>query len=277
MPLLRMDLGNERFLDLISVLAILGLASCLVRRNYLLPVWILAIFVVGRDAQTSTAIPIAMAASLGITDVIFKGLRALERILNPKEHTENASARTFSQWLEASRGAKLILSFFLVYSILNALAFSMSVSVRVTDSEQEAIQWVRQNTPVEARFLVLTFGDPLNTPFQEWFPALTDRINLTVAQGYEWLPDRQFARRLDDYKLLQPCLTENWDCVDGWVTERGYEFEYVYVYRGYVGEDEVDETKPMLAGWLLEQLYASTDYVPVYESPLITIFTRPVE
>ena len=117
MPLLRLNLGNEKFLDLISVLAILGLVSCMIRRKTLLPIWILAIFVVGRDAQTFTAIPLAMAASLGITDVVFKGIRGLERIPKSEDHAPNNGNQNFKQWLETSRGAKILLGFFLIYSI----------------------------------------------------------------------------------------------------------------------------------------------------------------
>ena len=277
MPLLRLNLGNEKFLDLISVLAILGLVSCIIRRKTLLPIWILAIFVVGRDAQTFMAIPLAMAASLGITDVVFKGIRALERIPKSEDHPPNNGNQNFKQWLETSRGAKIFLGFFLIYSIFNTLFASLSYSVRVTDSEYAAIQWIDQNTPEGSQFLVLTLGDPLNTPLQEWLPALTRQVNLTVVQGYEWLPNQQFSRRLDDYKLLQPCLVENQNCFENWVAQRGYQYDYVYVYQGYVGREEVVDTEPMLANWLLENLYASIEYLPVYEKPLITIFAHEVK
>lgn len=277
LPLLRLNLGNELFLDLISVLAILGLISCFIRRDYLLPVWILAIFVVGRDAQTFTALPVAMAASLGVTDVVFRGIRALESFQKKEDFPLKADNENFQQWFETSRGAKLLLGFFLIYSFFNAFAYSINDSVRVTNAEQAAIHWIDQNTPPDARFLTLTFGDPLNTPFQEWLPALSNRVNLTVVQGYEWLPGQQFSRRLDDYKLLQPCLVENWNCVENWVAERGYEFDYVYVYRGYVGRENVGETEPMLSGWLLENLTSSANYFPVYEAQMITIFAYETE
>ena len=278
MPLLRLDLGNEMFLDLISVLGILGLISCIMQRDYFLTVWILAIFVVGRDAQTATALPLSMAASLGITDVIFKGIQAFEDYFTNEKHSSNKlTTENLLHWLERSRGSKLFISFFLIYSIFNAFVFSLNHAVKVTDSELAVIQWVDRNTPRESQFLVLTFGDPLNTPFQEWLPALSDRANLTVVQGYEWLPDQQFSRRYEDFKLLQPCLTEKWDCVENWVTERGFEFDFVFVNRGYVGRDDVGDTEPMLAGWLLEDLYASTKYSPVYETPMITIFANEAE
>jgi len=271
MPLLRLNLGNELFLDLIMVLAILGLVICLARRQYFFPVWILAIFVIGRDAQTTAMLPVAMAASLGLTEVVFKGIRGVEKLSQDSEE-ELDGLNHFHRWFEVSRGAKLILTFFLIYSLLNAFAYSLSNSIHVTDEEKKSLEWIEANTPPNARFLMLTFGDPLNTPVQEWFPALTKRVNLTVAQGYEWLPNQQFAKRLEDYNQLQPCLTENWDCVEKWVSERGYEYDYVYVYRGYVGSETVDETEPMLAGWLLEDLITSVDHSPVYEAPLITIF-----
>jgi hypothetical protein len=218
-----------------------------------------------------------MAASLGITDVVFNGIRALGRISKREDPTPNNGDQNFREWLETSRGAKIFLGFFLIYSIFNTLFASLSYAVRVTDSEYAAIQWIDQNTPKGSQFLVLTLGDPLNTPLQEWLPALTSQVNLTVVQGYEWLPNQQFSRRLDDYKLLQPCLVENQNCFENWVAQRGYEFDYVYVYQGYVGREDVVDTEPMLANWLLENLYASTEYLPVYNTSLITIFSHEVE
>ena len=273
MPLLRLDLGSEIFLDFISVLAMLGLIRCIVRREYFLPLWILMIFVVGRDAQTATALPVALAASLGITDVIFSGLRTLERNFKSGGQPLNAVPESdFQTWFESNRGPKLIIGFFLIYSVFNVLAYTFSISIHVTDAEQKAIEWVNQNTPTDTRFLVLTLGDPLNTPLQEWFPVLTKRVNLMVVQGYEWLPGQQFAQRLDDYKLLQPCFTENWSCVADFAAARNFEFDYVYVYQGYVGREEISPTEPKLAGWLLQDLYASPDFVPIYEQGFISIF-----
>lgn len=273
MPLLRLNLGNELYLDLIMIFGILGLMVTLARRQYFFAIWILAIFVVGRDAQTAAMLPVAMAASLGFTEVVFKGIKELEKL--SKDSPDFApEPLNFQKWFETSRGAKLILTFFLIYTFFNAFAFSASISVRVTKQELQAIQWIKENAPPNARFLMLTFGDPLNTPVQEWFPALTNRVNLTVVQGYEWLPNQQFSRRLTDYNQLQPCLTENWTCVENWVTERGYEYDYVYVYRGYVGQEDVSETEPKLAGWILEQLFASNDYLAIYEASQIAIFAR---
>jgi hypothetical protein len=275
-PLFRLDLGSERFLDFIMVLAILGFIVAISRRQYFLLLWILAIFVVGRDAQTAAMLPVAIAASLGLTEVVFKGIQAFEKITG--NSTEGAGVSpNFLGWLEVSRGGKLILTFFLIYSVFNAFAYSLSISVRVTDQEQKALQWVEENTSPGARFLMLTYGDPLNTPLQEWFPALTGRVNLTVAQGYEWLPDQQFSQRLADFNLLQPCLTENWGCVESWVSERNHTYDYVYVYQGYVGRESVNETEPMLASWILDNLNASSDYVSVYQAPLITIFENKAE
>ncbi len=90
---------------------------------------------------------------------------------------------------------KLLLTVFLVYTLLNAYIYSLDLSsLRVTDEELKALQWVTDNTPPNARFVILNYGDPLTSPIQEWFPALTDRVSLSVIQGYEWLPG-EFNRR----------------------------------------------------------------------------------
>lgn len=273
LDLLRLTLGKEAFLDLIALLGLLGMGVCLVRRKFWLPVWLLVIFLVGRDALTATAIPLALAASLGLSEVILPGILGVAAKIGEQQSRATLAPGRLAQMFTASGGVRLILSFFLIYAVFNALAASLQwMSLRVTAQERVALAWVAENTPAPAQFLVLTYGDPLNTPLQEWFPALTGRVNLSVAQGYEWLPGQQFARRLADYRQLQPCLTQDWRCVETWAATHGAAYDYVYVYRGYPGREWVEETEPALSGWLIDSLLAAPAYELVYETDLISIF-----
>ena len=262
-PLLLIDFGHELFLELIMLLAFVGILWLIARRQYLIPLWFSVLFLVGRNAFLDAAIPVGMAASFGIADVLWGGFRSL------KQNSRPARFPAFS------RSEKILFALLLLYPTIAALTSSTSIAhLHVSPIEQEALNWVAENTPPESRFLLLTHGSPVNTPVQEWFPALTARTSLTVVQGYEWLPGEQFSKRMAAYNALQPCLTQNLACVEDWAAARGYTYEYLYIFRGEVGQESVSAEQTLWAGWILEDLSARPDYRQVYDTPLIQIYKR---
>jgi hypothetical protein len=173
----------------------------------------------------------------------------------------------------ASSGARLLVAFLLIYNLLNAIVASQKVSsVRVSAPEQAAMQWISADTPPDSKVLLLAFGDSLNLPFLEWFPSLTGRVSLTTVQGYEWLPGSSFYTRKDAFQQLQPCLTEDLACVEQWATGQGLSYDYLLVDHGYVGDQQLDPTKPRFNDWIASQLRQSQQYHQVYATPLIEIF-----
>ena len=65
-------------------------------------------------------------------------------------------------------------------------------------SEQVAIfEWAERETPQDAIFAVIGYSP--DHGMVEWFPAISNRVNLTSWQGTEWLPDGY--RRAEAIKL----------------------------------------------------------------------------
>lgn len=269
-PLLRLDFGGERFLGIITVLGVLGFLAALLRRNFLLVAWVLLPFLTEpRNPCFSAAISLSMLAAIGFDEVVLPGLRALE------EKIHGLPVPGKADFPLETRSGKLLLTFFLVYTLINAFAFSAPLAgLRVTDDELTAIEWVNANTPVNARFAMLTYGDPFNTPIQEWFPALTGRVNLAVVQGYEWLPGRQFYTRRDDFPLLMRCLFLDVKCLENWAESRQRDFDYVYISQSLVGNVGASDPDVILGNSFIQSMQASPDYRPVYVSERIKIFRR---
>ena len=274
-PLLFLDFGHELFLELIFLLAAIGTLWLIARRQYLIPLWTFTLFLAGRNAFLDAAVPAALAASFGVADVLWDGFRFPETFDAPQTRPETLKVfKTFRVLGGVSRGEKILAAFLLLYATFGALTYSLTINLHVTPPEQDALAWVADHTPPDARFLLLTRGPALNTPVQEWFPALTERVNIGVAQGYEWLPGNQFSQRINDYDALQPCLTQNLACVEAWAAARGYEYDYLYVFRGEAGQETIHDGDMLWAGWILEDLNARSDYRLVYDTPLIRIFAK---
>ncbi|MBN1876143.1 MAG: hypothetical protein JXA33_18110 [Anaerolineae bacterium] len=267
-PLVQLDFGHEIYLTVVMALGMLGILVNLMHRDFLLLTWLVLPFMVdARNPYFAAAIPLAMLASAGMRDVILPQFGRLEQLARPEK------AETVQLLAPKSRHFRLVLGFFLIYTLFSAYTFALELAdIRLTPAEMEAMAWIQEETLPEARFLVLTYGDPFGTPVQEWFPALTGRVSLTVVQGYEWLP-AQFYQRKQAFLTLQSCVFEDVRCVETWAEERNLTYDYIFVHRGLVGTAATDDVaNGRMAGLLLFSLEAYPDYTRVYENDAIQIF-----
>src|SRR5574339_297548 len=103
-------------------------------------------FVEGRSAAGPAAIPLAMLAAIGLVEVILMGLG----IVGMKTSAAEAGD-LLDQVAPAERN---IFLYILLYLIFSAYQFGLSLSsATLYPPDQQAMDWVRQNTPAEARFL----------------------------------------------------------------------------------------------------------------------------
>jgi hypothetical protein len=262
-PYLRLNTTAEVFSTIVMVIAILGGLYSLYRRQYFLPLWFFVSLLSQRDGYVYASIPVSLLFAVALIDLILPAF-SRQGSVQPAE----AGSDPF-----ASSGARLLVAFLLIYNLLNATVAAQMISpVRVTAPEQAAMQWISANTPAESNVLLLTFGDSLNLPFLEWFPALTGRASLTTIQGYEWLPGSTFYARKEAFQELQPCLTQDLACVENWVAGQSLSYDYLLVDHGYVGDQQLDPTKPLFNEWIASQLRGSSQFRQVYASPMIEIF-----
>lgn len=263
-PLLTLNFGQEFFISLITVIGLIGILACLVKKSYLLPAWLVLPFIAEpRNPVFTATVPLAILASLGISEVLIPGLRTLES----RRRQLPLSADTADN-ISTGVSFRLIVGVFLIYTLINAYADVINMArYRVSTLERAAFTWIVDNTPPKARFAILTYGDPFNTPAQEWFPALTGRVSLTTVQGYEWLGT--LFNRKEAFETLQNCIFEDLACIEQWAAlgeERRY--DYLYVYRGYIGGSGPYH----LAGELLASLDVARGYTLVYDTQAIKIY-----
>ena len=128
------------------------------------------------------------------------------------------------------------------------------------------MDWVAGNIPPHSRFLILTgeteaFADAV----AEWFPVLSGSYGIATIQGYEWMPDQVFLKKLDEYYALQACMDKTSTCVDEWVLKEDHPFEYVFISR-----DGLSENKNSL----LISLEQSGNYQLIHEETDVYIFEK---
>ncbi|GAB4542106.1 MAG: hypothetical protein Fur002_11720 [Anaerolineales bacterium] len=193
--------ADEKFIAVISALALLGLALTLLRREFFLAIWlILPALLDPRGAASVSILAWALLAAIGFAEVVLPGLG-----LNAEQ--ENSALR--------SPRFRFVFIGLVLYAFVGLAASGQAyLKLSVNESERAAMRWAAENLPARSRFLVVTgsslaFSDAVS----EWFPALTPHISLLTPQGAEWLNDKSFTQRLGEYDALQACLNQSADCL----------------------------------------------------------------
>ncbi len=243
--------AEEKFVTLISALALLGLVVALSKRDFLLPVWLLLPALLDpRGAALILLIPWTMLAATAFVDIILRGLAG-------GDFDEADWSVSFGK----SATIKIALSALIFYAFAGAvLSDQVYPKVSLSVSDRAALDWVNQNIPTGSRFVIITgeteaFADAVS----EWFPALTESISIATIQGYEWLPD--FKDKMDGYYALQTCFNRNYECLE----EQGADFDYVLVSQNGLAEG---------ANLLANSLKEAKDYQLLYEEGDAVIFRK---
>ncbi|MCI0552226.1 MAG: glycosyltransferase family 39 protein [Anaerolineae bacterium] len=250
---------GETYATLIAVLGLIGIAHRLIRRDYLLPLWMaIPFFVEGRNAASPAVISLAMLAAIGLVNVVFAAMQ-------PKVETEAP------QTDQVSTVERNVFLYLLLYLIFSASQFGWQLSsATLYPADQMAMQWVQENTPADSRFLILTGTSSVSCDsVLEWFPALTNRHSIFTVQGTEWTKGAGFNDYVKSTYAVQECLpNDDVSCLDAAMSRSTYDF--VYLSKTL----HVDNCAPIPERnfpYFVESLRADRDFTIVYETDGVLI------
>ena len=262
---------EEPYATVIAVLGLIGIASRLIRRDYLLPLWmVIPFFVEGRSAPGPAAIPLAMLAAVGLVDVI-GALQAW--VQKARVTTEEVRQNDTEQLEHVSSIERNVTIYLLLYLLFSTYEFGMGLSnATLYPPDREAMAWVRQNTPAEARFLVLTGTTSVSCDsVLEWFPALTGRQSLYTVQGTEWTQGKNFIDYVKSTYAVQACLPSgDGSCLDSAI--RPSQYDYVYVSKVLRANNCGALDLPRTFPYFLEKMRADEHFETVYETDGVVIY-----
>lgn len=169
---------------LLVSLAYLGFAAAMFKRRYLFPL----VFIIGAVFQTrghnyTSALPLAVLIAYGFSFLIGAAQGALAK-------DDGGDDRT-----QIDRVVRIAFALLSALSIADSShVFAPTTAMRLRPAELQAFEWIRENTPASARFVIL-HGSPWWLDYlNEVFPAFAKRQSLTTCQGTEWLPDEAFSK-----------------------------------------------------------------------------------
>jgi hypothetical protein len=250
---------QEIYATPIAILAIIGFGLGIIRRDYLLPIWLVVPFVVeGRSATAAAAVPLAMLAASAFLDIVLSGLRS-------------AKGKDISgeQVTPVEIG---VLIYLFTYLSFSAYLFSSQISVSSLNApDLEAMQWVSQNTPGNSTFLVLTGSRALQCDaVSEWFPTLAQRKSIYTVQGTEWTLGKGFGGFVQKAGAIQACLSADATCVmDLTKTDK---YNYIYLSKNLRTDNCEPLQYPQSFSLFVEALRATPGLNVVYETTSAIVY-----
>jgi hypothetical protein len=215
---------HEYIIQTIGSLALIGFFWHLAERKYFVPVWTLVIlFSEPRSAPLFLCPCVAILASSSLIGI----LQMLNRVTIPPQGEENDLHPLSSR---VSKGLFLFLSCLWIISSM-AIIFVLLNSAILTNSDKNAFDWIKINTNIQSKFLVLTGNSPFTDPTSEWFPALTDRTSVVTVQGHEWDGNIPIKEILSQSETVQKCLGQSFQCIESLAESNHIVFDYVYIHN----------------------------------------------
>ena len=211
--LLSLDVTGATFSVFLGI-ALVGFTLLVAQRRWLIPVWILLTFtLLASGGWVMSMLPMSLLIGVAVVDGI---IPAISRLTGGKSAVMPAFVVLLPAGLIASLGVGLVV---------------VTPVWPLSADQRQAMEWVRTETPAGATFAVLTGqGWALDTA-SEWFPALTKRVSLGTAQGYEWTSD--WSNRVNEAIELQACAGAiSVSCLEAWAGDVGQHPKYVYVAKG---------------------------------------------
>ncbi len=240
---------DEFYLPIIAVFGLIGLFAQLAKREFLLPLWVIApLFYEPRSAPQFMVIPLSMLAGIALVDVILPALRTFSE----------SRPRPFQLAVSA------FFAYLFAYALLSAYLSGSNIanSVTLRPMDRSALAWVNENVPMGSRFVLLTGAGAVTDPLSEWFPALAERKSLNTLFGLEWVASVSFRQEIESYYALQACLDQDASCLEKWSQAAGAGFTDVLIRKG---------NRPY---FLLTSLTNSVHYERIFDNPTVAIFEK---
>jgi hypothetical protein len=240
-------------------LAIIGLAMsllCLIRRQFLLPVWLVASLLL---SYQYAMVPFSLLVGVLAADLLSWWRNRA---------TAPASPRAAAQWAPLVVVAVLAASLVVEAGASALIVQSPGAPVHALSPERRsALEWASVHLEPAARVAVITDSVWNSDPDSEWFPLLAGRQSVATVQGSELLGAAAFDAAVRSHHELQSCVRPaSVACVRDWLAVSPA--EYVYLPDGHLhGPNSPADCCADLRALLL----AEAGFEPVYQAPGATI------
>ena len=212
--------SGETLFPIFTLFALVGIIVLINKKYWFLPIWFVLVYIMqGRAADQKVVIPLSFLAGIG-----GKALYnfAIDHIISTNRKKLLVS----------------IIGCIYIYSLIGSSFAVNPLAKSISKEFLQGIEWFGKETPVDSTFLVITENFWANDNYSEWVSALTDRISVSVVQGYEWAPG--FSDRIYQYQISQNKYSEGITALNKWINKNQIHVDYIifpkgnYIYTEYL-------------------------------------------
>jgi hypothetical protein len=243
-------------LPILPVFGLIGIFAVLHRREVVLILWaFLPFFVDPRNAPAIAIFPLLMLASEGLYYLHAEFTRVYSTTIVRNQHTEK-----YSPIITQGSFACILLYLFLISCTVPSRLAAISLDA----SDRETMRWIRDNTPPESLFLLMTNAgniSPMTDSYQEWFPVLAERRSANTLQGMEWILGSNFFSYSQKLVALQAC--PDTDCLSAWLEQNNMKVDFILLQTEHANQS------------LTSSLRLDERYGTFYRSATAEVFAFP--
>jgi hypothetical protein len=224
----------------IPFLALAGIVISLYRKEFFLIIWLTVVYVVApKNSPIPGLIPLTLLSAIG--------LRSFDNLV-PSMHQfiktrQSMPAQLFDTVMRPfSLFSVSSVYLFIVIPVSLISLIEQPILHPIKRSDRAAMQFIANNTPQNAKFVVLTPFDWFEADSVEWFPLLAERRSLTTPQGLEWVSSYEFLKigqstyQLSSLVRLAQAGNESGEIVK-YVETYFEEFDYVAIFANNLDEN----------------------------------------
>lgn len=265
LSLFAFEISGSRLFDPLGLLAAIGFLVAILRRQWLVPAWLVALMVLdSRGGATYAAVPAAMLAGSGAVELLVR-LPALWS-------GSTAPSKPFA-FLRSDRLPVAIGSILLALALIDAIGSQQAPDWRgfaLSDAQRGAMQEAGVLAP-EGDYLVVTGRFWPVDAVSEWFPTLAGARSAATVQSREWLGSEEFRTAVAASEALRECANAGSACLSEWSTTWDTAFTHVFIPKGSLSGPFGDEDCCTGLRLLLAE---DAGYSMIHDGPGGTIFER---
>lgn len=185
-----------------AVAAAAGFALAVARKQWLCVAWLLLIYLVTpRHGMTPATMPVALLVALTLTELQDMAVRALRGMSSGLPGLASSRALLLKEQYGLTAVTVLTaIGTFWYMSVVTEAFHSDSALIALDAEQQRAMAWIRESTPHDASFVVLSQSDSwARDGVGEWFPVVAGRPAVSTVQGLEWVRERDFS---NDWRVI---------------------------------------------------------------------------
>ncbi len=258
---------DEPYTTFLAAAGLVGLAYTVARGRYLLPAWLVLVFVIDPRSATALMLPLAMLIAIAVDEVLLAAI--------PRAGMAADGDPYWPPGVVRDRFARVLLGMGLILGVVGGVQARGVIAspLHALAGENRAVMaWIRDNAPPTAEFLVVTGSDWFVDADAEWFPVLAAHRSLNTVQGFEWFGRGAWIEQAVRNDALQECGYGTAACVREWAEQWDVGASWIYVPAATI--QTLSPTGECCAG-LRASLAASSDYEVAFEGEGGTVY-RPV-